>query len=75
MRPALSLITGMICSMHGRTQFTGPGNKLAGNDLSGGANLGRSLALSADGNTAIAGGPGDGDAFPLEPHGSSRAVT
>jgi hypothetical protein len=35
--------------------------KLTGNDLNGTAELGWSVALSADGNTAIVGGPGDND--------------
>ncbi len=35
------------------------GNKLVGAGAAGGANQGRSVALSADGNTALVGGPND----------------
>jgi len=35
------------------------GNKLTGSDATLGAGLGTSVALSADGNTALVGGPGD----------------
>jgi FG-GAP repeat len=46
-----------------RTSLTGTwsqqGSKLVANDASGDANLGQSVALSADGNTALVGGPGD----------------
>jgi FG-GAP-like repeat/FG-GAP repeat len=39
--------------------WTQQGNKLVGNGTGGFARQGTSVALSADGNTAIAGGPGD----------------
>jgi FG-GAP repeat len=35
------------------------GPKLTGKDQSGGSNLGQSVAISADGNTALVGGPSD----------------
>jgi PKD repeat protein len=40
-------------------QFTQQGQKLVGSGAVGGAEQGNSIALSADGNTAIVGGPGD----------------
>ena len=40
-------------------QFTQQGQKLTGNDAVGQSTYGFSVALSADGNTAIAGGPDD----------------
>jgi len=42
--------------------WTQQGNKLVGTGAVGTANQGVSVALSADGNTALVGGPGDGDA-------------
>jgi hypothetical protein len=42
--------------------WTQQGNKLVGTGAVGTANQGASVALSADGNTALVGGPGDGDA-------------
>jgi FG-GAP repeat len=39
--------------------WTQQGKKLVGTDAVGGARQGTSVALSADGNTAIVGGPGD----------------
>ena len=42
--------------------WTQQGNKLVGAGAVGTANQGVSVALSADGNTALVGGPGDGDA-------------
>jgi hypothetical protein len=39
--------------------WTQQGNKLAGNDAAGNAQQGNSVAISADGNTAIVGGNGD----------------
>ena len=39
--------------------WTQQGSKLVGNDASGPARQGQSVALSADGNTALSGGPGD----------------
>jgi hypothetical protein len=41
--------------------WTQKGNKLVGTGAVGNAEQGFSVALSADGNTAIVGGPGDGD--------------
>jgi len=43
------------------TQWTQQGNKLVGTNTWQGAEQGTSVALSADGNTAIVGGPGDND--------------
>ena len=42
-----------------RAQFVQQGGKLVGTGAVGGAEQGRSVALSADGNTAIVGGPED----------------
>ena len=42
--------------------WTQQSNKLVGTGALGTANQGVSVALSADGNTALVGGPGDGDA-------------
>jgi hypothetical protein len=42
-----------------QAQFTQQGPKLIGSDAVGIARQGNSVALSADGNTAIVGGPGD----------------
>jgi hypothetical protein len=39
--------------------WTQQGNKLVGNDAVGAAKQGTSVAISGDGNTAVAGGPGD----------------
>jgi Divergent InlB B-repeat domain len=39
--------------------WTQQGSKLFGNDVAGAAYQGRSVAMSADGNTAVAGGPND----------------
>jgi hypothetical protein len=47
---------------HSNSVWTQQGNKLAGAAAVGAANQGVSVALSADGNTALVGGPGDGDA-------------
>jgi hypothetical protein len=44
------------------TTWTQQGPKLVGTP-SGGANQGQAVALSADGNTAIVGGPGDGNDY------------
>jgi hypothetical protein len=41
------------------TQFTGQNGKLLGTDVAGNAGQGSSVALSADGNTALVGGPND----------------
>jgi hypothetical protein len=46
----------------GNGVWTQHGNKLVGTGAAGTANQGVSVALSADGNTALVGGPGDGDA-------------
>jgi len=48
---------GSILSFN--TQFIQQGGKLVGTDAVGGAHVGTSVALSADGNTAIMGGPDD----------------
>ncbi len=40
--------------------WTQQGNKLVGSSYTGNPNQGQSVALSADGNTAIIGGPGEG---------------
>jgi hypothetical protein len=46
----------------GNGVWTQQGNKLVGTGAAGTANQGVSVALSADGNTALVGGPGDGAA-------------
>ena len=61
--PSCTFLLLVLAAMPGRAQFTQQGNKLAGNDVSGSANLGSSVALSADGNTAIAGGLSEGAAW------------
>ena len=47
------------CSRAGGGVWTQQGNKLVGTGAVGSARQGMSVALSADGNTAIVGGPGD----------------
>ena len=42
-----------------KSQFVQQGSKLVGTGASGSASLGNSVAISADGNTAIVGGPND----------------
>ena len=53
----LTLACALANSAH--AQFVQQGGRLAGTDGNGNAGQGRSVALSADGNTAIAGGPFD----------------
>jgi hypothetical protein len=45
--------------------FVQQGPKLVGDDTVGDAHQGYSVALSADGNTAIVGGPYDNDQYPF----------
>jgi hypothetical protein len=70
MRPALSshqarvatlLVSGLlICGLQpAEAQFTQQGSKLVGTGAAGAAGQGASVAISADGNVAILGGPGD----------------
>jgi hypothetical protein len=61
--PRCTLLLLVLAVMPGRAQFIQQGNKLAGNDVSpmSASHLGISVALSADGNTAIAGGRFDGN--------------
>jgi uncharacterized protein (TIGR03437 family) len=51
----------LACALAGsvNAQFVQQGGKLVGTGEVGNAELGNSVALSADGNTAIVGGPGD----------------
>jgi len=51
----------LACALAGSAyaQFVQQGKKLAGTGESGNAEQGYSVALSADGNTAIVGGSGD----------------
>jgi hypothetical protein len=54
------LISALLWPAHSAlAQFTQYGNKLVGTGAVGGAQQGVSVALSADGNTAIVGGSGD----------------
>jgi len=58
---AVALIANILPSA--RAQFVQQGQKLVGSDAQGTRVLqGRSVAISADGNTAIIGGPADNDA-------------
>jgi len=50
---------GFLASFPVRAQFIQEGEKLTGAGAVGNANQGQSVALSADGNTAIVGGPRD----------------
>jgi hypothetical protein len=52
----LVFIALLFSSQLALAQFTQQGPKLVGNDAAGGAEQGNSVALSADGNTAIVGG-------------------
>jgi hypothetical protein len=53
-------VLGMLALAHAAAaQFTQQGSKLVGSDAAGGAAQGESVAISADGNTAIVGGPND----------------
>jgi len=58
---AAALIGAMLLlsSQAAQAQFAQDGNKLVGMLATGAANEGYSVALSADGNTAIVGGPND----------------
>jgi hypothetical protein len=56
----LLLCAALLLSSHAAlAQFTQQGNKLVGSGASGAAQQGTSIALSADGNTAIVGGGND----------------
>jgi len=53
-------VLGMLFLAHAATaQFVQQGSKLVGTGIVGTASQGSSVAISADGNTAIVGGPGD----------------
>src|SRR4029453_625729 len=54
--------------------WTQQGKKLVGTDSVGSARQGMSVALSADGNTAIVGGPGDNPWDRSHPLASARPV-
>ena len=58
---ALVLIAAalLFSSQPALAQFTQQGPKLVGNDVAGGAEQGNSVALSADGNTALVSGEND----------------
>ncbi|MGA8613148.1 MAG: hypothetical protein WB760_15900 [Xanthobacteraceae bacterium] len=58
---AALLVTGLepVASVTASAQITQQGSKLVGTGAVGGASQGSSTALSADGNTAIVGGPND----------------
>src|SRR5262245_34377039 len=55
---ALAILLGLPVLAHA-VEFVQQGPKLLGNGTVGGAQLGASVALSADGNTAIVGGNHD----------------
>jgi hypothetical protein len=55
----LNVAIVLFSSQLALAQFTQQGPKLVGNDAVGNAGQGQSVALSADGNTAIVGGPYD----------------
>jgi len=60
---SISFLIALVCCVSlpysVNAQFIQQGSKLAGTGVSGFAGQGWSVALSGDGNTAIAGGPGD----------------
>ncbi len=53
----------LLSSRSAFAQFSQQGQKLVGSDAVGNASQGWSVAVSADGNTAIVGGPGDNASF------------
>ena len=55
----LSLVLALLPGARSSAQWVQQGNKLVGTGAVGGAYQGQSVALSADGNTAIVGGYGD----------------
>ena len=55
--------------------WTQQGPKLVGNDAAGNAGQGGSVSLSADGNTVIMGGPGDGPGGPMGRGGAAWVFT
>jgi len=57
----------LACALAGsaNAQFVQQGGKLLGTGEVGNAELGNSVAVSSDGNTAIVGGPGDNGAYPI----------
>ena len=55
----IGVVAALVLSSHASAQFTQQGQKLTGNDTVGQSTYGFSVALSADGNTAITGGPDD----------------
>ena len=58
--PSRALLTlACVLANSAHAQFVQQGGKLAGSGANGNAGQGRSVALSADGNTAIVGGPFD----------------
>src|SRR5947209_16884085 len=59
---AVGLVAVLLCPQSTLAQFVQQGPKLVAQDIVGGAQLGFSAALSADGNTAIVGGPSDNNA-------------
>src|SRR5271157_6414413 len=60
-KPAKCILLTLACALanSAHAQFVQQGGKLAGSGANGNAEQGRSVALSADGNTAIVGGPFD----------------
>jgi hypothetical protein len=60
--PLLIFVALLLSSQLALAQFTQQGPKLVGNDVAGTPAQGSSVAISADGNTAIAGGYADDSA-------------
>jgi hypothetical protein len=58
-----ALICSVILREEAGAQFVQQGGKLVGTGAAGSANQGRSVSLSADGNTAIVGGDSDSSLF------------
>ena len=60
-KPAKCILLTLACALanSAHAQFVQQGGKLAGSGANGNAEQGHSVALSADGNTAIVGGPLD----------------
>jgi hypothetical protein len=58
-RAPLIVVCAMLLASPALAQFVQQGQKLLASDAVGNASQGSSVAISADGNTAIVGGPGD----------------
>jgi hypothetical protein len=71
---ALAAATVLLSSQLALAQFTQQGPKLVGTGAVGAAEQGVSVALSADGNTAVVGGYGDNFVYP-SPTGAAWVYT